>query len=402
MKTSFSNSNVVSLAQISERIDYGYTASATVQPVGPKFLRITDIQNGQVDWSTVPYCQFTGEPSDKAILRDGDIVFARTGATTGKSYLIRQCPADCVFASYLIRVRPSERVNPKYLAHFFRTPNYWAQIFRNSAGTAQEGVNASKLKQLQVPLPDLEEQNQIADLLDQSYDIVDYYKRSILILDELLFATYAGLMGDPVRNTKSFPTVRIGDLTEVCTGSTPSRQEPANFIGLTPWVKTGEVDGSIIFTTEEFIADHVSSGRCRVYPSGSVLIAMYGQGKTLGKAAILGIPAATNQACAVLLPNTKYKPEYLLITLQLMYDYIRTLARGGNQPNLNLNIVRNISVPLPPIILQTRFAELFLQIGSQKQLHQKAISIAEELLKANQYSAFPNAVMADRDLAHAF
>ncbi len=83
-------------------VDYGVTASAVESPVGPKFLRITDIQNGDVDWNYVPWCETDKKKAMKSKLESGDIVFARTGATTGKSYLIRECPEDSVFASYLI------------------------------------------------------------------------------------------------------------------------------------------------------------------------------------------------------------------------------------------------------------------------------------------------------------
>ena len=93
----------VPLSQVSELIDYGVTAAADEHSIGPKFLRITDIQDGAVDWDTVPFCPCDIRKLSASKLRPGDIVFARTGATTGKSFLIRSCPTDAVFASYLIR-----------------------------------------------------------------------------------------------------------------------------------------------------------------------------------------------------------------------------------------------------------------------------------------------------------
>ena len=95
---------------LSKNIQYGYTESANVEPVGPKFLRITDIQGGKVDWDTVPYCVCSDDEAGKYLLESGDIVFARTGATTGKSFLISN-PPKAVFASYLIRLRLQEEVN---------------------------------------------------------------------------------------------------------------------------------------------------------------------------------------------------------------------------------------------------------------------------------------------------
>ena len=90
------------VGDIAKKIQYGHTESANANQVGPKFLRITDIQERSVDWGTVPFCVCTDDQHEKYRLNAGDIVFARTGATTGKSFLI-QNPPDSVFASYLIR-----------------------------------------------------------------------------------------------------------------------------------------------------------------------------------------------------------------------------------------------------------------------------------------------------------
>src|SRR5690348_10743918 len=96
------------------RPEYGYTASASQEPVGPKFLRITDIQNGQVEWNKVPYVEKPEDAARSYLLETGDIVIARIGATTGKAFLIQECP-EAVFASYLIRLRTKPGLLPKFL-----------------------------------------------------------------------------------------------------------------------------------------------------------------------------------------------------------------------------------------------------------------------------------------------
>ena len=98
---------IASLGELADDISYGFPASATNKPLGPRMLRITDIQNGKVDWTTVPYCAEGADQTD--FLTVGDLVIARTGATTGKSFLIRAVPERAIFASYLIRVRASSR-----------------------------------------------------------------------------------------------------------------------------------------------------------------------------------------------------------------------------------------------------------------------------------------------------
>ena len=184
----FSNLN-----KISDNIKYGYTASSKKQAVGPHLLRITDIQDGKVDWENVPFCKINEEQISKYELRPKDIVFARTGATTGKSYLISSCPQS-VFASYLIRLRPTENIDAKFLILFFNTFDYWKQISQNITGIAQPNCNATKLKELILPLPPLAEQHRIVsaiealfarldaanERLDRVPDILKRFRQSVL------------------------------------------------------------------------------------------------------------------------------------------------------------------------------------------------------------------------------
>jgi type I restriction enzyme S subunit len=171
-------------------ISYGYTESASADNVGPKFLRITDIQDGQVDWSTVPYCPISSERLSRYRLADGDIVFARTGATTGKSFLISN-PPDAVFASYLIRLqlRGSDLL-PAFVFLFFQSTKYWESIRAGVTGSAQGGFNATKLGALTVPHPrNVAEQravvvaaNRVRDEVSQAEAI---YWQKLDALDEL-------------------------------------------------------------------------------------------------------------------------------------------------------------------------------------------------------------------------
>ena len=160
---------VARLGSLTE-IGYGFTESASWERVGPKFLRITDIQPDGVDWEAVPYCSVTGSDLDKFRLANDDIVFARTGATTGKSYLV-QSPPESVFASYLIRMRlRSQVLLPRFLHLFFQTAEYWKAIEAGSSGSAQGGFNASKLGALQIKFPAIGEQERIVAILDEAFE----------------------------------------------------------------------------------------------------------------------------------------------------------------------------------------------------------------------------------------
>jgi type I restriction enzyme S subunit len=146
---------------------YGFTESANWDPIGPKFLRITDIQDGSVDWDSVPYCQISDSEKEAQLLEDGDLVFARTGATTGKSFLVTNPPVS-VCASYLIRLRPNQsKVNPHYLSIFFQSEDYWSQVMAGTSGSAQGGVNASKLSKLKIDIPPLSIQIEISEIIQE-------------------------------------------------------------------------------------------------------------------------------------------------------------------------------------------------------------------------------------------
>ena len=177
-----STKNTEKLKDIS-KIMYGYTAKSSTDYIGPKYLRITDIQNGFVRWDNVPNCEINQEDFEKYSLNPGDIVFARTGATTGKSYLIKN-PPESVFASYLIRVQINEDiVLPEFLYKFFQSDNFWATISLGTTGSAQGGFNAKKLGDLKIPILPKSKQIEIIKHLDNAFSKID---RARLITEDKL------------------------------------------------------------------------------------------------------------------------------------------------------------------------------------------------------------------------
>ena len=184
---------VVKLGNYCYKPDYGYTESANDSPVGPKFLRITDIQNDVVNWQKVPYCICSQETKEKYLLKTGDIVIARIGATTGKAYIIDDCP-EAIFASYLIRVRTKDDLLPVFLAQYFRSNNYWRQIDKSKGGRLKGGVNIPILGHLILPLPPLSEQRAIANIFRAIDEKTAALEREVELIDELFHAMLEELM----------------------------------------------------------------------------------------------------------------------------------------------------------------------------------------------------------------
>ena len=188
-----------------------------------------------------------------------------------------------------------------------------------------------------------------------------------------------------------YKVVRIKDVCKVNSGGTPSRSNKSYYQGNIPWIKTGEVLNDIIYDTEEHITEEaVANSSARIYPKGSLLIAMYGQGETRGRTAKLGVDATTNQACAVLhqIDNNLVLTDYLWTYIQVMYDDLRSLASGTNQPNLNAEKIKNYRVPVPPKEVQ---AEIVAYAKAAKE-HIRELQAKAEALKAQALQDFENAL----------
>jgi type I restriction enzyme S subunit len=189
---------VVRLGEVVERPQYGYTASANQEKIGPKLLRITDIQDDTVYWPTVPFCYIERKNLEKYLLKRGDILVARIGATTGKTYLVNECPLS-VFASYLIRLRTTSDLLPEYLYFFTHTSQYWAQINAVKGGRLKQGINIPVLTALLIPLPPLDEQREIARILQAVDAKIAAEQARRAALEELFKSLLHELMSGRIR-----------------------------------------------------------------------------------------------------------------------------------------------------------------------------------------------------------
>ena len=273
----------------------------------------------------------------------------------------------CIHDGFVALLDLSADIDRDYLYHYFNAVRSTVRD-RNQQGATQVNLNTGIFRDLVVPVPPLKEQQRIAMILDKADALQHSREQARRLADQLLRALFLEQFGDPVGNPKGWPVFELGRLTQICSGSTPSRDEPEHFGGEIHWVTTTEVNGQLIMDTNEKVTPKgVANARLKVFPRDSILVALYGQGKTRGRCALLGIPATTNQACGVLLPNHSFLPLFMLTQLSLGYDRLRALARGGNQPNLNLGLLASFSVLLPPIKYQQSFvarANALARVGS--------------------------------------
>ena len=159
---------------LSESIQYGYNAPA--QEKGRiKMVRISDIQDNSVLWGTVPYCDIKEIEINTYLLKPNDILFARTGGTVGKSYLVQEVPEEAIYAGYLIRTRYSDQLCPQYLKYFMESELYWSQLREGTIATAQPNCNGKTLGNMLVPIPPLREQFRIVEKLNTAMvHVIEY------------------------------------------------------------------------------------------------------------------------------------------------------------------------------------------------------------------------------------
>lgn len=342
-------------------------------------IRIRDIIPG---YSSTFY---NGDYDPKYIIQDGDILIGMDGEFNrarwrgGKALLNQRVCRISVSSQYL---------DERYLFHFL--PSALKAIEDATPFVTVKHLSVKSIRDIGIPLPPLPEQKKIADILDRAEALRDKRRATLAQLDELTQFIFIEMFGDLVENPKRWDIMKIEDLAEVKTGGTPSRSIEGYWQnGTLPWVKTTEIRENIIYETEELISESgFQNSNATLIPQDSILIAMYGQGTTRGRTAKLGIQATTNQACAAVLPSDNYETDFLWTFLRLSYDTLRNLGRGGNQPNLNLSMIKDFKVYLPPLEEQKEFSKILAQIENIKKSHQQSLLEINSLFDSLSHEAF--------------
>ena len=172
------------LREVIEKPQYGITTKAINEDTGVKFLRITDIQDEKVNWNSLPFSKCTEEELNKYGIKEKDIVVARIGATTGKSFFVNST-LKCVFGSYLIRIRAKSNLYPDFLNYYFQSTLYWSQLNLAKGEKLKGGINIPVLENLKIPLPPLPEQQEIAEILQTIDQKIEIEKRKKELYEEL-------------------------------------------------------------------------------------------------------------------------------------------------------------------------------------------------------------------------
>lgn len=371
-KDNISNDTEVSFIAMKDVSDAGYLISSEVK-------RFEEVKNG--------YTYF----------KNDDVILAKITPCfeNGKMAVLSNLTNNYGVGStefYVFRKRPNANILPQILYYIFKEPSFKKNAIMHMSGAAgQKRVQRKFLEYypLSIPLTTAEQQ-EIVQVLDTMSDIIRLREECISHAQELIPALFQEMFGNPLKNKTPF---KIGQFYNIGTGATPRRENESYYIGNNPWVKTTEVNNCYIEQTEEHISDEaISKTNCTLYEPNTIIMAMYGQGKTRGKVAYLKVSATTNQACAALQLKENYKDEinniFVFYYLQFIYNYLRTLSQGGGRPNMNLSIVRNIPLYKPDIKLQNIFANKVLEIENYIKEQQEELENAKQMFQSLLHHAF--------------
>ncbi len=393
---------------VSFQIQYGYNAPA--QDKGRiKMVRITDIQNNKVLWKNVPYCDIDEDRIFEYRLYPNNILFARTGGTVGKSFLVEKVEEDAVFAGYLIRTSFSSSISAKYMKYFMECQLYWKQLQDGTTATAQPNCNAKTLSKMLVPLPPLAEQQRIVDKVDQAFSVLDtidslqtqYTDNLTALKAKLIDAAIQGKLTeqlpedgtaeelyrevqaerkcqeeagtikaveltpemDESEKTFDIPSnwkwTNLGNVSYIVRGGSPrpikqyitTREDGIN------WIKIGDVEkgGKYIYSTHEKIIPEGESKSRHVYPGDFLLT----NSMSFGRPYISKIEGCIHDGWLLIHSLNGFDPDYLyyLLSSTYLYGQFTVKASGSTVDNLNIDKVKNAIIPLPPLAEQKRIAQ---------------------------------------------
>lgn len=277
-------------------------------------------------------------------LQDSEALVFGTGGKASCHYVNGKFAysTDCIVA-----VKSSNELLLKFYYYFLRQQNM-KLIQETFTGSGLEHTSKKKIGQLLVPVPSLPEQQRIVAKIEELFAELDNSVAMLKKVKEQL-EIYRLSVLQAVFGNKKYETVKICQFADVGTGATPLKSNANYYGGEIPWVNSSKVNDEYIDTASDFITElAIKETNCKIYPIGTLLMAMYGEGKTRGKCAELKIAAATNQAIAaiVLKKDACILKDFLKLYLLYNYQGIRRKSSGGVQPNINLNIVKNFIVPL--------------------------------------------------------
>jgi type I restriction enzyme M protein len=373
--TAISEFEFVKLSEVTElQGGYAFKSSELKSEKGDTDLPVIKIGNlskeGKLDLDGLQYFPFE-ESLSRYLIDKKDVLIAMTGATVGKTAVSEYDNLLLNQRVGLVRTN-SNKLNRAYLSSLLLHEKFYSYCQRTAGGGAQGNISPKEILNFQIPLPPLSIQEEIVAEIEGYQKIIDGAKAVV--------ANYKPKINiDP-----DWEMVELGEVCSVTSGGTPDRKNASYWNGDIPYVKTGEIFFNRIKHAEEFITEEgLNNSSARLISPGTILMAMYGQGVTRGRVAILEIEAAINQAVAAISCSEKLDNVFLFYQLMGLYEHLRMIsdARGGNQSNLNGKLIKELKIVVPELETQR---QIVAQIEKEQALvnaNKQLIEIFEQKIK---------------------
>jgi type I restriction enzyme, S subunit len=297
-----------------------------------------------------------------SLVPPGTVLFVVRGMSLANEFRVGVTTRAATFNQDVKALVPAPDVDGRYLARCLRwlEPKVLESTESSTHGTKR--LPAGAFESLPIPLPPLDEQRRIADILDKADAIRQKRKAAIALTEELLRSAFLEMFGDPVTNPRGWEVKPLGDLAEIRGGGTPSRGRADYFDGLIPWATAKDFKSDFMFDTEEHVSEEaVASSATQIVPAGAILVVV--KSKILMRrlpVAVTQVPLCFNQDVKGLIPYERAESAYVATHLRLAQQRLLELARGLNTEGLTTGHLRTHAVMRPPLQMRKAFGAIEL------------------------------------------
>lgn len=381
------------LGELAKSFEYGLNASAKEFDGYHKYIRITDIDDCTHEFIqnklTSPDVDFTN--ADNYILQRGDILFARTGASVGKSYYYKENDGLVYFAGFLIRARIKPEVSPKFVFQNTLTSKYNEFITITSQRSGQPGVNAEEYSNFKMMVPSFEEQEKIGTFFKQLDDTIALHQRKLNLLNEQKKGFLQKMFP---KNGEKIPEIRfagfnddweerkLGELSNIVGGGTPSTSNPEYWDGDIDWYAPAEIgEQSYVSKSKKTITElGLKKSSARILPVGTVL---FTSRAGIGNTAILGKEATTNQGFQSIVPDQNKLDSYFIYSrTNELKRYGEVTGAGSTFVEVSGKQMSKMSIMIPELSEQQKIGSFFKQLDNIIALHQRKIDELKSMKKS--------------------
>ena len=354
--------NVVPMVRLGDKLNFLTSGSRGwakhYAETGAKFLRIQNVGRNRLLLDDMAYVQAPeSAEARRTRVQPGDVLLSIT-ADLGRTGVVPDDIGEAHISQHLAILRLAPDFDPRFVAAFIGLGPGGRQIKKLDKVGVKSGLNFDDVRSLEIPLPPLPEQRRIADILDKADAIRRKRQEAVKLADELLRSAFLEMFGDPVTNPRGWPTSSFGSVGTLDRGKSRHRprNDPALLGGGHPLIQTGEVanSGGVITSHTQTYSD-LGLAQSRKWPAGTLCITI---AANIAKTGVLAIDACFPDSVVGFHPGAKVTTEFVQGWLAFLQPLIEARAPQVAQKNINLEILRALDLPVPPIASQQRFAEV--------------------------------------------